>query len=40
MGQLALLYKVNQRFDESEEMYSNILSVKEMYYGEDSDVLV
>lgn len=40
MGQLGILLKINKEFDKSEEIYSNIISIKELYYGTDSENLI
>lgn len=40
LSQLALLYKVNKHFEKAEEMYGNLIKIKELYYGEESESML
>lgn len=40
MGQLGLLLKINKDFEKAEEMYSNIIKIKELYYGDSHEILI
>lgn len=37
---MGLLQKVTQKYEEAEESYKNLVSIKEQYYGETSESLV
>ncbi|CDW78939.1 kinesin light chain-like protein [Stylonychia lemnae] len=40
ISQLALLFRVNKKFNEAEEMYLNQIKIKELYYGSNSEQLI
>ena len=40
ISQLGLLYKVTQKYEKAEECYTNLVAIKERFYGETSESLV
>lgn len=37
MNQLGMIYKVSQEFEKAEDMYTNLVKIRQAYYGKESE---